>query len=70
MPREAVASLNEQAFVLQALQEGLRLDGRTLDAYRELTLTFGEEYGAVDVLLGKTRWVSRINELRGYRLGP
>ncbi len=55
MPREAEPSLNERAFILQALQEGIRVDGRPLDAYRNLELSFGEEYGVVDVTLGKTR---------------
>lgn len=58
MPREAEISLNERAFILQALKEGIRLDGRAFDAFRDVELTFGEEYGAVDVCLGKTRWVS------------
>jgi len=55
MPREALSSLNEQAFLLEALREGIRLDGRALDAFRQLDLTFGEEYGVTDVRLGKTR---------------
>ncbi|KAJ9151727.1 Exosome complex component rrp45 [Pleurostoma richardsiae] len=55
MPREAEPSLNEKTFVSQALQENLRLDGRDFDQYRPLELTFGEEYGVVDVKLGKTR---------------
>ncbi len=57
MPREADLSLNERAFVLQALRQGIRLDGRPFDTYRELDVTFGEEYGVVDVRLGKTRCV-------------
>lgn len=55
MPREAEPSINERAFILQALQENIRLDGRSLDAYRELQIIFGEDFGAVDVQLGKTR---------------
>lgn len=55
MPREAEPSLNERQFVLQALTENLRLDGRAFDKYRSLELTFGEEYGVADVTLGKTR---------------
>lgn len=57
MPREAAASLNEHAFILEALREGVRIDGRALDAFRQLDLTFGDEYGVVDVRLGKTRSV-------------
>lgn len=55
MPREAEPSLNERAFVVQALQEGLRIDGRAFDQYRKLELKFGDQYGVADVTLGKTR---------------
>jgi exosome complex component RRP45 len=56
MPREAEPSLNEKQFVIQALQENLRLDGREFDHYRPLELTFGDQYGVADVTLGKTRY--------------
>jgi len=56
MPREAEPSLNERQFVTQALKEGLRLDGRQLDQYRKLELTFGDQYGVVEVSLGKTKY--------------
>ncbi|KAL2164403.1 hypothetical protein VTH06DRAFT_3619 [Thermothelomyces fergusii] len=59
MPREAEPSLNEKQFVLQALQENLRLDGRELDQYRPLELTFGDQYGVADVTLGKTRVLAK-----------
>ena len=55
MPREAEPSLNERAFLLEALQENVRLDGRPLDAYRKLDILFGDDYGVADVHLGKTR---------------
>lgn len=55
MPREAEPSLNERTFVVQALQEGLRIDGRAFDQYRKLELKFGDQYGVADVTLGKTR---------------
>jgi exosome complex component RRP45 len=55
MPREAEPSLNERQFVLKALEENVRLDGRAFDKYRQLELTFGDEYGVADVKLGKTR---------------
>lgn len=56
MPREAEPSINERAFILQALQENIRLDGRALDAYRQLDISLGDEYGVADVRLGKTRY--------------
>lgn len=58
MPREAEPSINERTFLLQALQENIRLDGRPLDAYRNLDISFGDEYGVADVRLGKTRYPS------------
>ncbi|KIW00609.1 uncharacterized protein PV09_07806 [Verruconis gallopava] len=61
MPQEAKISVNEKTFILNALREGIRLDGRPLDAYRNIELSFGQEYGAVDVRLGKTRVVVRIS---------
>ncbi|KAK4190092.1 ribosomal protein S5 domain 2-type protein [Podospora australis] len=59
MPREAEPSLNEREFVLKALQENTRLDGRELDQYRPLELTFGDQYGVADVTLGKTRVLAK-----------
>lgn len=55
MPREVEPSLNERDFIRQALRENIRLDGRPFDAFRDLDLTFGEEFGVADVRLGKTR---------------
>jgi exosome complex component RRP45 len=66
MPREADISVNERAFILQALQERIRLDGRAFDAFRPLELTFGDEYGVVDVQLGKTRYEHDIWRYFGY----
>jgi hypothetical protein len=56
MVREAEISVNERAFIQEALKENLRLDGRAFDAFRPITLTFGDEYGVADVQLGKTRY--------------
>lgn len=56
MPHEVGPSLNERDFIRKALRENVRLDGRALDQYRELDLSFGDEYGVVDVRLGRTRY--------------
>lgn len=61
MPREVQPSLNEREFIASALRENIRLDGRAFDAYRDLSLEFGEEYGVVDVRLGKTRYVHMLS---------
>ena len=54
MPREADPSSIERAFILDALQENARLDGRAFEQFRTLDLVFGDEYGNATVRLGKT----------------
>ena len=61
MPREAEPSTNEQAFLLSALRENIRLDGRAFDHYRPISLTFGDEYGTADVRIGKTRVLAKVS---------
>ena len=61
MPREAEPSLNERAFVLEALREDTRLDGRAFDAFRNVDVSFGDEYGVADVKLGKTRYLDYLD---------
>lgn len=56
MPREAAPSINERAFVLKALRENVRIDGRALDAFRDIELSFGDDFGIADLKLGKTRY--------------
>ena len=55
MPREAELSVNERAFILAALEDHIRIDGRQLDEFRKLDLSFGDEYGVAHVTLGKTK---------------
>lgn len=57
MSKEAPLSLAERDFILEALREDVRLDGRQPDQYRPINLSFGEEYGHVRLQLGKTRYV-------------
>lgn len=59
MSKEAQLSLAEREFILEALHENVRLDGRSADQFRPLNLSFGEEYGHVKLQLGKTRYVRR-----------
>ena len=42
--------------MLDALKEDIRLDGRALDAFRDVEIAFGDEYGSADVKMGKTRY--------------
>jgi len=55
MSKEAPLSAAERDFILEALQQGVRLDGRALDELRPLSISFGDEYGHVKVQLGKTQ---------------
>ena len=57
MSKEVPLSIAERDFIVDALRGGVRLDGRGLDQLRPLNVSFGEEYGHVNVQLGKTRWV-------------
>ncbi|KAF2675257.1 exoribonuclease [Microthyrium microscopicum] len=61
MPREAELSNNERSFILQALQENQRIDARPVDQYRKLDIKFGEDYGSVDIALGKTQIAVRLS---------
>lgn len=53
--RETPVSINEREFILQALSEGIRADGRTPFEFRELSLKFGRQVGQVEARLGDSR---------------
>jgi exosome complex component RRP45 len=61
MPRETDPSNNAKSFLLQALRENVRIDGRGFDEFRALDLSFGDEYGVATVQLGKTRVMVRVS---------
>lgn len=48
-------SIAEKEFVVEALKQGLRLDGRAALEMRQPMLRFGPDLGWVDCSLGKTR---------------
>uniref|UniRef100_A0A6B2L532 Exosome complex component RRP45 n=1 Tax=Arcella intermedia TaxID=1963864 RepID=A0A6B2L532_9EUKA len=50
-----MVSANEKTFILNALTQNQRIDGRHLMDYRNIKLAFGSEYGTLQVQLGKTR---------------
>jgi hypothetical protein len=56
MSKEASLSVAEREFILEALRQDSRLDGRRADQFRPLKISFGEEYGHVKLELGKTRY--------------
>ena len=55
MPRELDPPNIERNFILEALLQDLRLDGRKFHQFRPIDVAFGEQYGSVYVTLGKTR---------------
>lgn len=55
MPCEADPSNVERNFILEALSQPVRIDGRALDQFRSIELEFGEEYGSASLRMGKTR---------------
>ncbi|KAJ5815653.1 exosome complex endonuclease 2/ribosomal RNA processing protein, partial [Penicillium riverlandense] len=61
MSKEAPLSVAERDFILDALHQNVRLDGRGLDQFRPLSVSFGNEYGHVKLRLGKTSIVVRIS---------
>ncbi|CAI7618385.1 unnamed protein product [Penicillium bialowiezense] len=61
MSKEAQLSIAERDFILEALRQDVRLDGRKADEYRPLNISFGEEYGHVNLQLGKTQLIVRIS---------
>jgi exosome complex component RRP45 len=61
MAKGIEVSTNEHDFVLEALKQGVRIDGRKFDEFRPVSITLGDEFGYVDVQLGKTHVVCRIS---------
>ncbi|GAB5593540.1 3'-5'-exoribonuclease [Umbelopsis nana] len=61
MVREADPSLNEKQFVLNALKEGLRVDGRRPYDFRSLQISFLKDFGHVQVQLGRTRVSAKVS---------
>ncbi|KAF8252116.1 ribosomal protein S5 domain 2-like protein [Wilcoxina mikolae CBS 423.85] len=61
MPKERELSANEKSFSVEALSQGLRLDGRGFDCFRSLELQFGHESGLADVRLGTTRVIACVS---------
>nr|XP_020451822.1 exosome complex component RRP45 [Monopterus albus] len=51
----------ERDFLLKAIEEKKRLDGRQTYDYRKLKITFGTDYGCCFVDLGKTRVMAQVS---------
>lgn len=55
MAKDIEVSTSESKFILEALKQNYRLDGRSFDQFRDVKITFGEELGDVLVELGNTK---------------
>jgi len=53
--REEVVSITERQFILNALGERKRVDGREALEYRHLSIKLGAEMGCAYVQLGNTK---------------
>ncbi|XP_030278822.1 exosome complex component RRP45 isoform X1 [Sparus aurata] len=51
----------ERDFLLKAIEEKKRLDGRQTYDYRKMKITFGTDYGCCFVELGKTRVMAQVS---------
>ncbi|KAF8335980.1 ribosomal protein S5 domain 2-type protein [Cantharellus anzutake] len=65
MPREFDQPTSNRTFVLSALQNRIRLDGRDFLQGRDHELIFGEDLGVVECRLGKTRVIAVVNGVIG-----
>ncbi|ODQ78521.1 hypothetical protein BABINDRAFT_162726 [Babjeviella inositovora NRRL Y-12698] len=54
-------STNEQTFLLEALQKGIRMDGRKVDEFRNVEISIGDEYGYIEIRMGKTKILARVS---------
>ncbi|OCF35904.1 exosome complex component RRP45 [Kwoniella heveanensis CBS 569] len=61
MVREVDPPSIQKEFLLQALAEGKRLDGRITLEQREVNFVFGEELGCVECRLGKTAVLAQVS---------
>ncbi|KAJ5621578.1 hypothetical protein N7528_006361 [Penicillium herquei] len=64
MSKETLAAI-EHEFILSGLRQGYRHDGRGDNDYRELKVSFGQDYGHVNLQLGKTSVIVRMSATVG-----
>ncbi|PSN53584.1 Exosome complex component RRP45 [Blattella germanica] len=59
--KETILSNVEKSFVLTAVSEGRRLDGRKLDECRQMQIFFGTDWGCCMVCLGETKVLAQVS---------
>lgn len=55
--KDEKVSINEREFIQTALYEDLRIDGRGMYDFREVKISFGEDYGRVELSIGQTKYL-------------
>ncbi|KAG1143989.1 hypothetical protein G6F37_006553 [Rhizopus arrhizus] len=60
MVREIDPSVNESTFLLEALKQGKRVDGREVYDMRSTEIVLGSDYGYAEVRLGKTKVAANV----------
>lgn len=60
MVKELDPSINESTFLLEALKQGKRVDGREIYDMRSTEITLGSDYGFAEVRLGKTKVAANV----------
>ncbi|KAL9878851.1 exosome complex component Rrp45 [Glossina fuscipes fuscipes] len=63
--KEAPLSSCEKNFVIQAIKQNQRLDGRNNDEFRSLKINYGSDWGSVIVALGETKVLAQVSSELG-----
>ncbi|EDO16362.1 hypothetical protein Kpol_1051p10 [Vanderwaltozyma polyspora DSM 70294] len=61
MAKDIEISTSEQKFLLEALRQNQRLDGREFDQFRDVEIDFGKEFGDATVTMGNTKVQCRVS---------
>ena len=57
--KELMLSTLEKEFILKAIAERTRLDGREANTHRDIRVSFGEDHGCCFVNIGETKVICR-----------
>uniref|UniRef100_A0A1A9W695 Exosome complex component RRP45 n=1 Tax=Glossina brevipalpis TaxID=37001 RepID=A0A1A9W695_9MUSC len=63
--KETPLSPCEKNFVIQAIKQNQRLDGRNNDEFRSLKINYGADWGSVIVALGETKVLAQVSSELG-----
>ncbi|KAM7348656.1 exosome complex component Rrp45 isoform 2-T2 [Cochliomyia hominivorax] len=63
--KETPLSTCERNFIIQAIKQNQRLDGRKNDEFRPIKINYGAEWGSVIVALGETKVIAQVSSELG-----